>query len=80
VYLKAYQDGREAKISLGNYFRFYNTGRPHQSLDYKTPAEVYAPFLTLTLVATIERKVVESFASYPLTASVFYLNSALVLS
>jgi len=25
VYLKAYQDGREARIDLGNYFRFYNT-------------------------------------------------------
>ena len=32
VYLKAYQDGREARISIGRYFRFYNTERPHQSL------------------------------------------------
>jgi len=29
VYLKAYQDGREARIGLGNYFRFYNTGRTY---------------------------------------------------
>jgi putative transposase len=42
VYLKAYEDGREARISLGAYFRFYNTSRPHQSLGYRTPAEVYA--------------------------------------
>jgi len=41
VYLKAYQDGRDARISLGNYFRFYNTERPHQALGYRTPAEVY---------------------------------------
>jgi len=41
VYLKAYQDGRDAKISLSNYFRFYNTERPHQSHGYRTPAEVY---------------------------------------
>jgi len=41
VYLKAYDDGREARISLGEYFRFYNTSRPHQSLGYRTPAEVY---------------------------------------
>jgi len=41
VYLKAYQDGGDARISLGNYFRFYNTERPHQSLGYRTPAEVY---------------------------------------
>jgi putative transposase len=42
VYLKAYADGREARISLGKYFRFYNTIRPHQSLGYRTPGEVYA--------------------------------------
>ncbi len=42
VYLKAYQDGKEARHSLARYFRFYNTRRPHQSLGYRTPAEVYA--------------------------------------
>ena len=42
VYLKAYQDGREARTGLGNYFRFYNTQRPHQTHGYRTPAEVYS--------------------------------------
>ena len=42
VYLKAYQDGREARECLANYFRFYNNGRPHQSHRYRTPAEVLA--------------------------------------
>jgi len=42
VYLKAYQDGIEAKIGIGDYFRFYNTQRPHQALGYRTPAEAYA--------------------------------------
>jgi len=42
VYLKAYEDGHEARISLGEYFLFYNTTRPHQSLGYLTPGEVYA--------------------------------------
>ena len=42
VYLKAYQDGTEARRSLENYFRFYNTERPHQSLGYRTPGEVHA--------------------------------------
>ena len=41
VYLKAYQDGRDARIGIGNYFRFYNTERPHQALGYRTPAEVF---------------------------------------
>ena len=41
VYLKAYTDGREARSQIGEYFRFYNTLRPHQALGYRTPAEVY---------------------------------------
>jgi putative transposase len=41
VYLKGYQDGRDARIGLGEYFRFYNEERPHQALEYRTPAGVY---------------------------------------
>ena len=41
VYLKAYQDGRDARIRIGEYLRFYNTQRPHQALEYRTPAEVF---------------------------------------
>ncbi len=41
VYLKAYQDGRDARAGIGDYFRFYNTQRPHQALGYRTPAEEY---------------------------------------
>ena len=41
VYLKAYQDGKEAKVGISNYFRFYNTERPHQALGYRTPAEIF---------------------------------------
>jgi hypothetical protein len=43
VYLRVYQSGREARISLRNYFRFYNAERPHQGLGYRTPAEVFTP-------------------------------------
>ena len=41
VYLKDYADPREAREGLREYFRFYNEQRPHQTLDYRTPAEVY---------------------------------------
>jgi len=41
VYLKAYEDGKEARINLSGYFRFYNTERPHQSLGYLTPSVVF---------------------------------------
>lgn len=41
VYLKEYLDVWEAEESLRKYFSFYNYQRPHQSLGYKTPFEVY---------------------------------------
>lgn len=41
VYLKGYQTPVQARPGLGEYFRYYNHGRPHQSLGYRTPAEVY---------------------------------------
>ena len=42
VYLNVYSKGREAKAGLEAYFHFYNTQRPNQALDYRTPAEVYS--------------------------------------
>jgi len=41
VYLHDYQTPAEARLGLGRYFAFYNHQRPHQALDYRTPAEVY---------------------------------------
>jgi len=41
VYLKDYEGMSEAWASLARYFRFYNQERMHQSLDWRTPAEVY---------------------------------------
>jgi len=41
VYLRDYEDVREARESLGRYFEFYNCERPHQALGYRTPQEVY---------------------------------------
>lgn len=41
VYLHSYEDGRQAQAGLDAYFRFYNTRRRHQSLDRRTPDEVY---------------------------------------
>ena len=41
VYLHNYETVREAVRDIGDYFDFYNNERPHQSLAYQTPAEVY---------------------------------------
>jgi putative transposase len=40
VYLKEYQSVVSTVTGLGAYFEFYNGARLHQSLEYKTPAEV----------------------------------------
>lgn len=42
VYLKGYQTIHEARDGLTNFFDFYNYKRPHQSLGYKTPNEIYS--------------------------------------
>jgi putative transposase len=42
VYLRDYTDGWHAEASLAAYFRFYNHERIHQSLGYRTPADMYA--------------------------------------
>jgi len=41
VYIKDYQDIGQLRTGLGKYFRFYNSERPHQSLGYLTPNQVY---------------------------------------
>src|SRR5579885_2554511 len=41
VYLHSYDSPRAARQGLARYFRFYNHQRPHQALDYRTPAALY---------------------------------------
>ena len=41
IYLKAYDTVSEARASFGRYFDFYNTRRPHSSLDRQTPDQAY---------------------------------------
>ncbi len=41
VYLRAYDSVSEARASIGRYLTFYNSRRPHSSLDRKTPDQAY---------------------------------------
>jgi len=41
VYLHAYENVAEAKRQLAEYFTFYNSRRPHSSLNAKTPDMAY---------------------------------------
>src|SRR5437764_5136520 len=42
VYLRGYESVPQLRAGLSRYFGFYNHQRRHQSLGYRTPAEVYA--------------------------------------
>ena len=75
VYLKAYEDGREARISLGEYIHFYNTTRPHQSLGYLTPAEVYTEAVENACSNVVELPVANTVGMAGL-----YLSQATILS
>jgi len=41
VYLRAYETVSDARTSIGRYLSFYNSRRPHSSLDRQTPDAVY---------------------------------------
>jgi putative transposase len=41
VYLRAYDTVTDARASLARYFGFYNSRRPHSSLDRQTPDQAY---------------------------------------
>ena len=51
VYLKAYDSIPEARRQIGAYFDLYNRRRPHQSLDNRTPDEVFHGWDRLPLAA-----------------------------
>ena len=42
VYLQEFKTVREAEQKIGEWFKFYNNERLHQSLNYKTPQEIYS--------------------------------------
>jgi putative transposase len=46
VYMREYRDGHDLIKYLRRYFDYYNNNRPHSSLGYETPAEVYFKKLT----------------------------------
>jgi len=51
VYLHAYNSVSNARAGLDRYLRFYNTRRPHSSLDGQTPDQVYFNSLPLPVAA-----------------------------
>lgn len=48
IYINDYSTVPALEIGLGNYFQLYNYERPHQSLAYRTPAEIHFSAHTVT--------------------------------
>ena len=46
IYLNSYESLGELHDGVDRYFRFYNTERFHQGLDYRTPEEAYQSFVS----------------------------------
>jgi putative transposase len=51
IYLRAYESASAVRTGLNRYFNFYNSRRPHSSLDGKTPDQVYFGMLSQTRAA-----------------------------
>jgi len=67
VYLNDYAGPRDARHGLAQYFDFYNCERPHQSLNYQTPAQVYFKNQPVLLPALARKEV----APFVQTCSIF---------
>jgi len=42
IYLHNYETVRQVIEGIEEYFQFYNMERLHQSLNYRTPCEIYS--------------------------------------
>ena len=51
VYINDYSSPRELRVGIGEYVQDYNGIRPHQSLDYDTPAKLYQSSFSVGTVA-----------------------------
>jgi len=56
VYLTDYASPRDARLGFSRYFHFYNFERPHQALDYRTPAVIYAAHDPTMLYSTLRKE------------------------
>ena len=64
IYPNAYEDGTSLWMGIVEYFNFYNLERLHQSLDYKTPEEIYqAKVLNILTDANKEKEAKRNLAT-----------------
>ena len=63
VYTKEYASPREARINIGRFIKKYNHERPHQSLRYHTPAEIYLEGMKSSDPIPVTQRVLSSLAT-----------------
>jgi len=51
IYINAYETPRELRRGIAEWFEYFNSDRPHQSLDDRTPDEVYYGYQSETMAA-----------------------------
>lgn len=70
-YLNEYRNVKELKKAIMAYIEFYNYKRWHQSLDYKTPAEIYFSGAAKTCGYVDNSRKLE-LPTYPQAQQIFY--------
>ena len=56
VHIHAYANVPEARAAIGGYILFFNSGRPHSSLDGQNPGQAYFKQLHTLMVAAQQRR------------------------
>lgn len=51
IYIKEFENGKELTKEVNQWFNWYNHERPHQSLEYQTPNQLYLESLETDLTA-----------------------------
>lgn len=67
VFTKVHASVAEARIGIGGWITLYNNDRPHQALDYHTPAEIFATARAYAYVDNAKALPTSTQAQQPLT-------------
>jgi hypothetical protein len=76
VYLWDYRPAPEARSGITRYFQFYNYEPPHQSLEYRTRAELYGWPHHAVMTESIRKKIIVQLAALPQSPRSLRLSKA----
>jgi len=67
VFIKSYTTAAEARSGIGSYIKLYNSERMHQSLEYRTPNEVFEASASLWIRGQSATPIGSAFPMFPTT-------------